>query len=140
VNVRRITDAIGGQRGSAILEFAFIMPLLLLLTFGVAEFGRAWLIVNTLNHATREAVRVASTTASLTANDPAVVNKAQTILTVAGVKNAAVTNTTPAGTPPAVTVTTSYNFAFMTGIGPLVKFSFSGTLPLSSTATMRYER
>ena len=128
------------QRGSAILELAFVLPLLLLLTFGVVEFARAWLVVNTLNHATREAARLAATTTPLAVNDPAVVNRAQGILTVAGVTGAAVTNTAAGGAPPAVTVTANYNFVFLTGIGPLSGFSFSGTIPLSSSATMRYER
>jgi len=122
------------------MEMAFILPLFLLLTFGVVEFGRAWLIVNTMNHAAREAVRFAATTAALTANDPAVVSKAQGILAAAGVNGAAATNTAPSGAPPAVTVTTAFNFAFLTGIGPLLNFRFSGTVPLTSSATMRYER
>lgn len=140
MKLRRLREAVGGQRGSAIVEFAFVLPLLLLLTFGIVEFSRAWLIVNTLNHAAREAVRLAATTGALKANDPAVVSKAKGILAAAGVSGASVTNTTPSGVPPAVTVTTTLNFAFLTGIGPLLKFSFSGTIPLTSSATMRYER
>jgi Flp pilus assembly protein TadG len=140
VKFRRLREAVGGQRGSAIMEFAFVLPLLLLLTFGIVEFGRAWLIVNTLNHAAREAVRLAATTTALKGNDPAVVNKAQAILTAAGVRGASVTNTSPSGAPPAVTVTTAVNLAFLTGIGPLLNFSFAGTIPLTSSATMRYER
>ena len=122
------------------MEMAFILPLFLLLTFGIFEFGRAWLTVNTMNHATREAVRLAATTAALNANDPAVVNKARGILAAAGLSGASVTNTAPSGTPPAVTVTTTLNFAFLTGIGPVSGFSFSGTVPLTGSATMRYER
>ena len=137
---RKPGAAVGGEGGSAVLETAFILPLFLLLTFGVVEFGRAWLIVNTMNHAAREAVRFAATTAPLTANDPTVVSKAKGILAAAGVNAASVTNTAPAGAPPAVTVTATHNFAFLTGIGPIFNFSFSGTVPLSSSATMRYER
>lgn len=140
MKLKRLREAVGGQRGSAILEFAFVLPLLLLLTFGIVEFGRAWLIVNTLNHAAREAVRLAATTAALKVNDSAVVSKAQGILSAAGVKGASVTNTTPSGAPPAVTVTTTANFTFLTGIGPILNFSFAGAIPLTSSATMRYER
>ena len=140
MKLRRLREAVGGQRGSAVVEFAFVLPLLLLLTFGIVEFSRAWLIVNTLNHAAREAVRLAVTTAALKGNDPAVVSKAQQILAAAGVKGASVTNTTPSGAPPVVTVTTAANFAFLTGIGPLLNFSFTGTVPLAGSATMRYER
>ncbi len=129
-----------GESGSAIVEMVFVLPLLLLLVFGIFEFGRAWLITNTLNHATREAVRLASTTAGLTADDPTVVAKATDLLSAAGVTGASVTNTAPSGTPSSVTVTATLNFGFVTGIGPFFGFRFSGTIPLTGSATMRYER
>ena len=133
-------SAIAGEAGSATLEMAFILPLFLLLTFGIFEFGRAWLILNTLNHATREAVRLASTTSALTANNTSVVTKANDILATAGVTGASVTNTAPSGTPPQATVSATFNFNFLTGIGPLFGFKFSGSIPMTSSATMRYER
>ena len=39
------------------VEFAIIAPLLLLLVFGIIEFGRAYNAQNTLTHAAREGVR-----------------------------------------------------------------------------------
>lgn len=137
---RRQGSLIGGDAGAAIVEMAFILPVFLLLTFGIFEFGRGWLIVNTMNHATREALRLAATRAGLTADDTAVINKANAVLANAGLTGATVTNTAPGGTPPAVTVTTTLNFTFMTGIGPILGFSFPGSIALNSTATMRYER
>ncbi|MBI4611122.1 MAG: pilus assembly protein [Candidatus Rokubacteria bacterium] len=128
------------QAGTATLEIGFILPVFLLLTLGIFEFGRAWLVVNTLNHATREAVRVAATTEGLTADAPAVIDKAKAILVAAGLAGASVANTAPSGTPPEVTVTTNLNFAFLTRIGPILGFGFSGSIPLTASATMRYER
>jgi Flp pilus assembly protein TadG len=119
---------------------AFVLPLFLLMSFGIFEFARAWLTLNTMNHATREAARVAATTAPLTANSSAVVNKANEILNNAGLTGASVTNTAPAGNPPQVTVITSLNYQYMTGFGPIFGFSFTGIIPLASQATMRYER
>jgi Flp pilus assembly protein TadG len=119
---------------------AFVLPLLLLLVFGIFEFGRAWLITNTLNHAAREAVRLAAVTANLTANDAVITDRATTILANAGISGATVTNTAPAGTPPTVTVTATLGFSYLTGFGPLLGFSFTGTVPLTANATMRYER
>jgi Flp pilus assembly protein TadG len=133
-------SAIGGEAGSTIVEMAFVLPLFLLLTFGIFEFGRAWLTVNTMHHATRESVRLAATTAGLTANQTSVVKKAKDILAAAGLSGASVTNTGPSGTPPQVTVTTTLSFNFLTGIGPLFGFKFPGTIPLTSLVTMRYER
>jgi Flp pilus assembly protein TadG len=136
----RQVPVIGGEAGSAIVEMSFVFPLLLVVTFGIVEFGRAWLIVNTMNHATREALRLAATTAGLTANDSTVISKATTILANANLTGATVTNTAPAGTPPEVTVTTALTFTYLTQIGPFFGFSFTGTIPLTSQATMRYER
>jgi len=49
----------GGQRSQALIEFALISPLLLLLTFGVVDIGRAVFYYDTLNHAAREGARTA---------------------------------------------------------------------------------
>ena len=45
------------DRGAAMVEFAIIAPLLLLLVFGIIEFGRAYNAQNTLTHAAREGAR-----------------------------------------------------------------------------------
>jgi Flp pilus assembly protein TadG len=127
--------------GMATVEMALILPLFLLVTFGLAEFGLAWLTVNTMNHAAREAVRLAAVTPSLAADDSAVVNRATTILANAGITGASVTNTAPIpGIPPQVAVNIALTYTWLTQIGPLFGFSFTGTIPLASTATMRYER
>lgn len=124
----------------ATVEMALILPLFLLVTFGLAEFGLAWLTVNTMNHAAREAVRLAAVTPSLAAGDSAVISKATTILATAGITGASVTSTAPSGTPSQVGVNIALTYTWLTGIGPLFGFSFTGTIPLTSTATMRYER
>jgi Flp pilus assembly protein TadG len=46
-------------RGLAIVEFALVMPLLLLLVLGVIEFGRLWNVRHVLTDAAREGTRVA---------------------------------------------------------------------------------
>jgi hypothetical protein len=48
------------QRGAAIIEFALILPLLLLLTFTVTEFGRALYQYNTITKSVRDAARYLS--------------------------------------------------------------------------------
>ena len=133
-------SAIGRKAGSATVEMALVVPLLLLLTIGAVEFGRAWLIVNTVNHATREAVRLAVTIQCLTADSPTVIAKANGMLAAASLSGATVTNTAPFGDPPAVTVTISLDSSFMTGVGPLFGFTFAGVIPVTGSATMRYER
>ena len=133
-------SAIGRKGGSTTVEMAFVLPLFLLLAVGIFEFGRAWLTVNTVNHASREAVRLAVTIPCLTAANATVIAKANGILAAAGLTGATVSNTAPLGDPPAVTVTIALNATFMTGVGPLLGFSFTGLIPLTDSATMRYER
>ena len=49
------------QNGVALVEFALILPLLLLLTFITTEFGRAVYQYNTITKSVRDAVRYLST-------------------------------------------------------------------------------
>lgn len=47
------------QRGQALVEFALILPLLMLVLFGIVEFGRAWNAKQVLTDAAREGARLA---------------------------------------------------------------------------------
>jgi Flp pilus assembly protein TadG len=47
------------QRSQALIEFALISPVLLLLLFGIVDIGRAVFYYDTLNHAAREGARTA---------------------------------------------------------------------------------
>ena len=49
----------GSQRSQALIEFALISPVLLLLLFGVIDIGRAVFYYDTLGHAAREGARAA---------------------------------------------------------------------------------
>jgi len=48
-----------GQSSQALIEFALISPVLLLLVFGIIDIGRAVFYYDTLNHAAREGARAA---------------------------------------------------------------------------------
>lgn len=48
------------QQGQSVLEFAMVLPLMLLIVFGVIEFGRAYYQYNTLNKAIRDGARYMS--------------------------------------------------------------------------------
>src|SRR3954466_15724984 len=45
------------QRGASAVEFALIVPLLIVLVLGIAEFGHAFQVQGTLSAAAREGVR-----------------------------------------------------------------------------------
>ncbi len=51
-----------GDRGVTVIEFAIIVPLLLMMVFGIVEFGRAYQARLTVTHAAREGVRVLAVT------------------------------------------------------------------------------
>ena len=48
------------QHGQSVLEFAMVLPLLLLIVFGIIEFGRAYYQYNTLTKAIRDGARYMS--------------------------------------------------------------------------------
>lgn len=58
-----------GSRGAQLLEFAFALPILLLLVMGAWDFGSAFLLQDKMTNAAREAARVSASTGS---NNPAV--------------------------------------------------------------------
>jgi Flp pilus assembly protein TadG len=71
-----------GQSGNAIIEFAMVLPMLLLVVFGITEFGRALMTTNVLTAAAREGARVAAVGGDSTA----VNTRINAVLTAANVK------------------------------------------------------
>lgn len=58
------------ERGAALIEAALVVPLLLLLLFGLVEFGRYVGMTSTVTNASREATRYASGTGPGSGADP----------------------------------------------------------------------
>ena|SRR5688500_6986644 len=54
------------RRGQAMVEFALIIPIFLLMIFGIIDLGRAVYAYSTLNNAAREGARVAAVDQTLT--------------------------------------------------------------------------
>lgn len=48
------------KRGAAIIEFAVLLPLLLIIVFGIIEFGFLWLQSHYIANAAREGARIAA--------------------------------------------------------------------------------
>jgi len=138
MRAKRIRNPLENKKGQSLVEFAIVVPLLLILVFGIAEFGRAWMAKNILTGAAREAVRVAAVPAPGGGwNGSAATTRANTILSSAGLTSATATVVDAPGEYGAVTVTVNYNF-------PVVLVGFipglnNATIPLSSTTTMRRE-
>jgi Flp pilus assembly protein TadG len=132
---RRLVSLIRNNRGSAVVEFALVLPLLLLIVFGITEFGRAWMTVNIISGAAREGARLAAVT------EPdviAVQNRVTDVCTSAGItpSNIVVTPPDPNDPERRVTVLVETNFTVIPGN---ILGTFSGTVPLRSTMVMRHE-
>ncbi|MEO1994856.1 MAG: TadE/TadG family type IV pilus assembly protein [Planctomycetaceae bacterium] len=48
------------RRGASLVEFAFVLPVFLLIVLGIIEFGRAMMVSQLLTHAARESARAST--------------------------------------------------------------------------------
>lgn len=76
-----VQRAVTHAKGQGLVEFALVVPLFLLLLFGMVEFGRAWMTKNIITGAAREAVRIY---AVIPYSESAAMDRAVNILTSAG--------------------------------------------------------
>ena len=123
------------DRGAAAVEFALLLPVLLLLVFGIIDLGRALNAQITLTQAAREGARLAAL------SEANVVSRTQTAAT--GLSGVTVTVTAcPSGGEGTsdATVQVSYPFTFITPLGAIAKlFGDSGpgsSLTLTATGVM----
>jgi Flp pilus assembly protein TadG len=150
---------IRSERGTAIVEFALIAPVLFLLVFGIIEFGRALNYYNDLTQLAGQGARAAAvsrnpdSTAVGTANADCPANNQTIQCQIAktyptdnelkngmsvclGTLNTATGQITTPATAPAIgapiTVRTKFKFHFLTTF-------FGATITLSSTQTERNE-
>ncbi len=122
-----------GERGATAVEFAFIVPLLIVLVLGIAEFGHAFQVSGTLSAAAREGVRVMALQNDPVAARAAVRGAAPTLrpavtdgqiaITPAACPTTGTTNTT-------VRLTVTYPMPFLTAF-------FGSGVTLSGTGVMR---
>jgi hypothetical protein len=106
------------QHGVAVVEFALVLPLLVLLTFMTTEFGRALYQYNTLTKSARDAARYLS---QQTPDDPAAVATARNLVLYGNPANT--------GTPVALGLTDSHVQA------PVWRIE-EGSVPPISTVTV----
>jgi Flp pilus assembly protein TadG len=134
--VRRRTSK--RRRGAAVVEFALVAPVFILLVFGILEYGRVVMVQQVLANAAREGVRVGvldgatGTSVATTVND---------YLHGAGLPNATVTvdptdpGSAAIGDP--VTVTAQLTFGQVTWLRSPIYIDPNQALQAS--AVMRYE-
>lgn len=118
--------------GAAAVEFAIMLPLLLLIVFGIIDFGRALNAQVTITQAAREGARLTAL------NQPNVTSRTQAAATgLSGVGVTIISSCTPPTGPTAnADVKVTYTFQFITPIGAIAKiFGTTGSgSPLTLTA------
>jgi len=113
---------------------------MLVVCFGITEFGRAWMTMNILTSAAREGVRLAAVTAP---DIPAVKQRVHDVCDAARVVPSTITVVppNPNDAQRRVSVTVETQFTVFSGaiLGTFSGGTFSGTFPLHATSVMRYE-
>lgn len=115
------------DRGAVALEFALVLPLLILLVFGIYEFGRGYNAKITLTHAAREGVRDYSINGDASAAQTTAVNAAPALSGV----SASVIDTCSGSPGDTATMRVSVSLPYDI---PLFR---SGTWSIQEDATMR---
>lgn len=132
------------RRGVALVEFAIVLPVLLLIVIGAIEFARAINIKQVVVNSAREGARIVALPPGVNSNEALVRSRVDDYLTsnaldlskrtvtIVGIDGAP-------GTVGEVTVTYQYKFDFFGGIASFFGGSDPGTITLSSTSKMRNE-
>jgi Flp pilus assembly protein TadG len=127
------------QRGQALVEFALVVPVLLILVMGIADFGwalRSWMAVT---NSAREGARAGAVGASCEDIQQRAAGTSAGLLTAAdvSVKNCQ-------GQPgTSVVVTVTHDYSFVTPLGSVLTTFSGGALPstitMTSSSDMRIE-
>lgn len=122
------------DRGAAAVEFALVVPLLLLVLWGIVDIGRAFYTLNNLASAVREGAR----SAAVMATDPT------TVANKTLIKNTVTTAFTPIGPalkPESVTVTLANRQVTVQANYPFAPLVLVGwTFPVRRNAVFRWEQ
>jgi Flp pilus assembly protein TadG len=132
--------------GSQLVELALVLPILLLLIAGIAEFGMLFQSYETTTNAAREGARLAVLPGN-EADDYAVVRaRVNDYMTTSALPGTFTTAVVSQGLPVVggatangvrVTVTYTYNALFIGPIAGLINQTFTNTITYQTTALMR---
>jgi len=125
------------DRGAAAVEFALVLPVLLVILFGIIDFGRLLNAQITTNQAAREGARVVM----LGGSGTEVTNRVNWAVGSTGVATATVNQACPADPERTddARVTVTYTFRFVTPVGYMAGIFGAGqddVMVLSSRAVM----
>jgi Flp pilus assembly protein TadG len=148
--MRRITFAcrrLRRQWGAELIEFAIVLPLLLLVFAGIVDFALMFMRYLVLSNAAREGARMAVLADSYSATDiearvTAYVRQGTGDTTLTPTVNSCLTNiasVTPAIPAARVTVFTNYQFPILGPVVGLVTGGSFSSITLGAGSTMRVE-
>ena len=124
------------DEGAAAVEFALVLPLLLLVIFGIIDFGRAYNAQQALNAGTREGARVLA----LQTGDPTTATKAGAY-PLAPALVGVTTSACSGGTDSYASESASYAFSYITPVSAFLGFfgaaALTSPITLTSQATFR---
>ena len=143
-----------GLRGQSLVEFALILPVLLILVFGIIDFGMGLRSYISLTNATREGARFAAVgnpAGAYPANCDGTTGTTvvgRTCVALGGLSLTDLQNVSvsyPLGQAPgnSVVVSSHYHYHYITPVGDIVNFFSAGSFPaylnLDATTDMRLE-
>ena len=130
--MRRLQQLIKNNRGQAMVEFAFVLPVLLLILCGIIEYGRIFHETLVVTAAAREGARAAAVGndgKAMAASYAATINRGQLDVTVK-----VTPNPQPVGSSVTVTVTNTVPI-----LTPVMAVIYPSDPVVQGVATMRVE-
>ena len=127
------------RRGQTMVEFALILPVLLLIIAGITDFGRAYMQVQVLTNAAMEGARTGILPGKTTTDVQAVI---QTVLNTSNItaSNVVISGVSAAASPgTTVSVSITADFDYMMGRIIPDSLGVPTTFPLTQTSVMRHE-
>ncbi len=131
------------EDGQALVEFALVIPIFLLVLFAIVDFGMAFHAWITVTNSAREGARIGSVHAPAATIEQRVRDTADTL--DQGNLSVTVTNADDQGGQPgeSVVVDVSYSYSLITPLADLLNMVSGGVIPstlsLDSLADMRLE-
>ena len=126
------------ESGAAAVEFALLLPLLMMIVFGIIEFGLALYQQAILTNASREGARLGIVQSVPAITSGQINATIDNYLAAANINPGNVGRTIVAGgvtgTPVQVTLTLPYNFQVLSGLTSVVP-----TINLTAVTVMRHE-
>lgn len=129
------------EAGAAVVEFAITMTMLLVLVFGIVDFGRALFTMNNLTQAVREGARLGAVAPNGMGAETAIKQKVVASSALLGgapltTANVTVLPTSAGGTLQFMRVRVDYTFVPITPIASLIGL---GNIPMAPSAVFRWE-